>query len=587
MAIGSTGADIARSGKELILDHRGRGWAIAGACGAMAAVGLAWPLAALPLGVVGLLAARLHTKTGKAYPLRVPAGDASPGGGDGIFFLGNEVGTSKEVWLSNDDLRQHMLIVGPDSPEKSDLVVSAAANALARGSSFIMVSASGDTGMYARLYGLCREFHREDDLLVANIIRGHSHRMNPFRTGSPEALARLLTDLMDDDGGAMWRGRATAMVSGLLRILCWLRDNKGFELDTASLRDHLSMRLLVEIVAREDIPVQVTRGLASYLTSLPGFKGERGVGQSQTTLDQHGYLEMSFTRILGSLSDVHGHIFTAGGVDIDMDDVVLNRRNLLVLLPSLERSHDEMCNMARIVVSMLRDMMGRSLGSKLEGTWEEVVDKRPWRGSSPCAVILDECGHYLTPGTSLMAAQARSMGFSMVYATQDIPAMKRLDEKEAESIIANTNTTVIMRTEDSKSPGDPAATKPIGPAGHMEVKCGEIELDVTGFAPGTSGYPVGDVAVSELLTLGHIPPSEPSTLSGRAGPRDTGMQDIPTMMRDMMGSSLGSKLVTDAGTEVSMRNRETSDTGNIPSVAGPASPAPSPDVKPVGTGEVP
>ncbi len=62
--------------------------------------------------------------------------------------------------------------------------------------------------------------------------------------------------------------------------------------------------------------------------------------------------------------------------------------------------------------------------------------------------MLDEVGYYTVEGLALMAAQARSLGFSMIYASQDIPAMKRLNEKEAASIIANTNTKIFMRTEE-------------------------------------------------------------------------------------------------------------------------------------------
>ena len=49
----------------------------------------------------------------------------------------------------------------------------------------------------------------------------------------------------------------------------------------------------------------------------------------------------------------------------------------------------------------------------------------------------------------MMAAQVRSLGFSMIYASQDLKAMTRLNEKEAQSIIANTNTKIVMRTEDA------------------------------------------------------------------------------------------------------------------------------------------
>lgn len=47
-----------------------------------------------------------------------------------------------------------------------------------------------------------------------------------------------------------------------------------------------------------------------------------------------------------------------------------------------------------------------------------------------------------------MAAQGRSLGFSLVFATQDIPAMLRENDKEAKSIIANTTTKIFMRVEE-------------------------------------------------------------------------------------------------------------------------------------------
>src|SRR6185437_5494052 len=45
---------------------------------------------------------------------------------------------------------------------------------------------------------------------------------------------------------------------------------------------------------------------------------------------------------------------------------------------------------------------------------------------------------------------ARGLGFSLVFATQDIPAMLRLDDKEAKSMIANTTTKVFMRVEETE-----------------------------------------------------------------------------------------------------------------------------------------
>jgi intracellular multiplication protein IcmO len=49
---------------------------------------------------------------------------------------------------------------------------------------------------------------------------------------------------------------------------------------------------------------------------------------------------------------------------------------------------------------------------------------------------------------AIMAAQGRSLRFSLVFATQDIPAMLRENDKEAKSIIASTTNKIFMRVEE-------------------------------------------------------------------------------------------------------------------------------------------
>src|SRR5690606_25017035 len=128
-------------------------------------------------------------------------------------------------------------------------------------------------------------------------------------------------------------------------------------------------------------------------------------------------------------------------------------RILVIMLPALEKAGDEIANLGKIVVANLKGMMGGTLGSQIEGSWFDVVENRPTSSPSPFLCILDEVGYYTVEGMALMAAQARSLGFSMIYASQDIPAMLRLNDKEAKSIIANTNTKIFMRTEEAGETG--------------------------------------------------------------------------------------------------------------------------------------
>nr|WP_250807966.1 TraM recognition domain-containing protein [Neorhizobium tomejilense] len=382
----------------------------------------------------------------------------------GIFFLGNELRTGKQVWLTNSDCRQHFLVLGTTGAGKTETLLGFASNAISWGSGFLFCDGKGDVALFAKVYALARRFGREDDLLVLNYMTGNadvglsygekrSNTLNPFATGSADGLTQMVVGLMDDTGGdgAMWKGRATAMFTGVMRALTWMRDHQLIDLNVSEIRDHLQLKRIIDLASDEQydsMPKPISKSIKSYLTSLPGYKESQGYNQSQTTLDQHGYLEMQFTKILGSLADVYGHIFHTPHAEVDMADVVLNRRILVIMLPALEKSKDEIANLGKIVVATLKGMMGGTLGNKVEGNWGDIVENRPTNSPSPFIVVLDEVGYYMVDGMDLMAAQARSLGFAMVFAGQDINAMKRLNEKVFGSVQGNTNTKIIMRTED-------------------------------------------------------------------------------------------------------------------------------------------
>ena len=435
------------------------------------------------LADVGLVTSGLLTWFGltrsETAPLKMPVqsglldrnephpATGKPSKAGGIFFLGNELRTGKEVWLTNSDCRQHFLVLGTTGAGKTEALLGFAANAVAWGSGFLFCDGKGDVALFAKVYALCARFNRLDDLLVLNYMTGNkdlgssggklrSNTLNPFATGSSDTQTQMVVGLMDDVGGdgAMWKGRAAAMFTGVMRALVWLRDNGIVDLNVSEIRDHLNLKKIVDlsdINKFPDLPQPIRKSIRSYLTSLPGFQEDKGHKQGQTTLDQHGYLEMQFTKILGSLADVYGHIFHTPYGEIDMADVVLNRRILVIMLPALEKSGDEIANLGKIVVATLKGMMGRTLGSEIEGTWDAVVENRPTNSPSPFIVVLDEVGYYMVAGMDLMSAQARSLGFALVFAGQDINAMRRLNEKVFGSVQGNTNTKIVMRTEDPET----------------------------------------------------------------------------------------------------------------------------------------
>ena len=324
--------------------------------------------------------------------------------------------------------------------------------------------------MWASLYALARRFGRDDDLLILNYMTGNSddaalsNTMNPFSNGSASYLANMVVSFMPDAGGdnAMWKERAVALMFALMPALTFQRDKQGLLLDVGVVRDHIELQAIIRLSRDARLPERILHGIQGYLRTLPGYVdaafdddgNERPPSPDQPMYDlqvarqQHGYLSMQFTRALQSLADEYGYIFKAQLADIDVLDVVLNRRIMIVLIPALEKSGDEAANLGKIVASSLKGMMGMTLGATVEGSWETAIGSKQTRSSSSFMTVFDEVGYYTAQGMAVMAAQARSLGFSLVFAAQDLPSMEKRIKQEAKSIVGNCNLKILGRIED-------------------------------------------------------------------------------------------------------------------------------------------
>ena len=198
----------------------------------------------------------------------------------------------------------------------------------------------------------------------------------------------------------------------------------------------------------EVLPFDVRDPLENYLATLPGYqKSEKGK-QSGKAYEQHGYITMQLTRIFGSLADVYAHIIRTNLAEVDFHDVVLNRRILVVLLPALEKSPDELSNLGKLIIASLKSMLASGLGSSVEGDYKDVIERKPTNSKTPFLCVLDEYGYYAVKGFAVVPAQARSLGFSVIFAGQDLPAFQKASKEEAASICANTNIKICMKLED-------------------------------------------------------------------------------------------------------------------------------------------
>lgn len=402
--------------------------------------------------------------------------DGRPLGARGIYFLGNELNTQSELWFNNEDMRTHALIFGSTGSGKTEALIGIAYNALLQASGFIYVDGKGDNSLYAKIFSMVRSMGREDDMLLINFMTGArdvvgpqekrlSNTLNPFATGSSSMLSQLVISMMESSSassdGDMWKGRAMGFVEAIMKVLVVMRDAGHILLDANAIRnyfllprleaiviDKLFIRDGLEAISLANLPPSILEPINNYVFNLPGYNKDKKGQQVSQVLEQHGFITMQLTRIFSSLADTYGHILRTNLAEVDLKDVVLNRRILCVLLPALEKSPEELSNLGKVIIATLRVMMASGLGDAVEGTYADLISSKPTTSETPFLCILDEYGYYAVKGFAVVPAQARSLGFSVIFAGQDLPAFQKASKEEAASIGANCNIKICMKLED-------------------------------------------------------------------------------------------------------------------------------------------
>jgi len=385
----------------------------------------------------------------------------------GIMLIGNQKDNGAGIWFSNDDLRTHMLLFGSTGCGKSRTLLSLMYQALIFGSGLMYVDGKADNSIAWLMYSIARRLGREDDFLVVNYLTGQtdssgkdfsltrlSNTTNPFAYGDGESLRSLLVGLMrgGDNGGDMWKGRASAMIGALLKALVYMRDRGDIVLDVSKIREYLPLDKVCELTTEHNIPEGFIEPLKKYLLELPGYSEDDAMmGTIQAKAwEQHGYIIMQFSEVMSNLSDTYGHIFSSPMGETDFVDVVFNRRILFVMLPSIGVDPDSLAGLGKLIIASVRSALSPALGNKLEGSKVEVIDTKPTNSSVPFILCLDEYGYYAVRGFAVVAAQARSLGVSVIFAGQDYPSFKKSDEIEAQATVANTNIKIVMKLEDAE-----------------------------------------------------------------------------------------------------------------------------------------
>lgn len=397
----------------------------------------------------------VHPKTGKSMPAK------------GTFYIGNDRTSGEEVWLTNRDAGVHMLVLGTTGSGKTEMLLGLCQNALNQGSGFMFVDGKAQDKIAFKIQDLCRARGRDDDVLHLNFMTGArdiigpqpskiTNTMNPFSYGSAGMISQIVVGLMASGGGGddMWKDRAISFVEAISPPLTYLREHYGLILDVNEYRKYFELERIEELCWKgaDKYPglIQVLDPIRNYLINLPGYDEKKvgKKGQGEDTKLQHGYITMQLVRAFTSLADTYGHIVRVPLGEVYFPDVVRQRRILIAMLPSLEKTPSETANIGKIIVTALKNIMADGLGSILEGNRDELDNDEGRALLAPYLAIMDEYGYYAVKGFAVAFAQARSLGYVCVVGGQDLASFQRESKEEAVSICGNTRIKCFGSIED-------------------------------------------------------------------------------------------------------------------------------------------
>jgi len=134
-----------------------------------------------------------------------------------------------------------------------------------------------------------------------------------------------------------------------------------------------------------------------------------------------------------------GAVFNTVNPDVDLYDIVLNKKMLYVQLPTMGKDVAAL-NLGKMVISDLRSACAR--------LQELPKSERP---NPPCIALLDEFGSIVMEGVARLFEQARSAGIALLPAFQSFGSLRKVSPDFAEQIIQNTWNKIIFKFGSSEA----------------------------------------------------------------------------------------------------------------------------------------
>jgi intracellular multiplication protein IcmO len=222
------------------------------------------------------------------------------------------------------------------------------------------------------------------------------------------------------------------------------------KLSPREIRKYLALEKCVALALRPELGEGPRDSIQNSLNTCGWIAGRELKDQPQSFAEQFGYAQSYFGNALSTLTDTYSHIYDIEDGEVDFNDAIMQRRILVVMLPSLEKAPPELASLGKISLSAIRNACSAGLGARIEGDAADVLEALPTDavGIGPYLCIVDEYAAIVTPGFEVVLTQGRGLGIAAIVASQDYAGILEADKKGAQQMVANTSVKIFMKNLD-------------------------------------------------------------------------------------------------------------------------------------------
>ena len=379
----------------------------------------------------------------------------------GDWLLGWDEVSGQQIWVSGSDMTMHGVLPGATGSGKTQFIYSLLASAMAQGTGFTIVDGKGSNNLVFSLQALQENWGAAANMRVINfqVASGDrkSHTWNPFSSVNPEGMAELLRTLFLPDktqGGGnseYFASRASSLIGAMSNVFVWMRDHAGIPITASTMRANFSdIQALIDLTRSQDdtnasrrfryfsartqkveriplpddFPEEMLHDIRFYVQETGGYSQKAGDADGQEKVrQQHGFVIGGFAKTFMMMTTTYGHIFNCDVPDVELTDIIFNRRNLIVLLPSLENDPDTNAAIGKTFITAQRYALAAALGASIEGSYTDLVEYRPSTARTPYLMLYDESNYFATRGIDVMMAQGRELNVSIWMSFQEVGSL--------------------------------------------------------------------------------------------------------------------------------------------------------------------